>query len=152
MLFDERCYDPIVTRELTESRLTMALCPQFGHLAQAGFEDSASMNAAKKLLSPYHAELTIENVQQCTIDFIFSKMKHIFVADNAVKGSTKFEIGSLKEEYKKKMKEAKKKAKAEKERLEAQRQKLLAQQEEERRLIEEASLVIDYIYILALRK
>lgn len=103
------------------------------------------MNAAKKLLSPYHAELTIENTQQCTIDFIFSKMKHIFVADNAVKGSTKFEIGSLKEEYKKKMKEAKKKAKAEKERLEAQRQKLLAQQEEERRLIEEASLVIDYI-------
>eukprot|EP00484_Ammonia_sp_Unknown_P017155 CAMPEP_0197028038 /NCGR_PEP_ID=MMETSP1384-20130603/7842_1 /TAXON_ID=29189 /ORGANISM="Ammonia sp." /LENGTH=616 /DNA_ID=CAMNT_0042456979 /DNA_START=66 /DNA_END=1916 /DNA_ORIENTATION=- len=94
--------------------------------------------AAQKLLSPYHAELVLENVKQCSIDYLFSKLKHIFVADSASKGTTKFEIGSLKEEYKKKMKEAKKKAQAEKERLEQQRAKLLAQQEEEKRMVEEA--------------
>ena len=96
------------------------------------------MNAAKKLFSPYHAELTLENTKQCSIDFIFSKLGPIFVSDNAVKGQSTFEIGSLKDEYKKKMKEARKKAKAEKERLEKQRQKLLRQQESERILIDEA--------------
>jgi len=56
------------------------------------------MNSAKKLLSPYHAELTLENTKQCSIDFVFHKLGGIFASDDAVKGSTKFEIGSLKEE------------------------------------------------------
>ena len=104
------------------------------------------MNAAKKLFSPYHAELTIENTQECSIDHVFHRLGGIFVSDDAVSSNTKFEIGSLKEEYKKKMKEARKKAKAEKERLERQKQKLLQQQEEERRILEEASLVRFYLY------
>eukprot|EP00483_Globobulimina_turgida_P013508 UN13533 len=84
------------------------------------------MNTAKKLLSPYHAEIVLENAKECSIDYVFHRLNHIFVSDNATKGTSTFEIGSLKEEYKRKMKEARKKAKAEKERLERQRQKLLA--------------------------
>lgn len=97
------------------------------------------MAAAQELLSPYHAMLTLESKSQCNIDYVFTKMANTFVSDNAVKGTSKFEIGSLKEEYKKKMAESKKKTAAEKERLERMRKKLEAQQEEERRILEEES-------------
>eukprot|EP01083_Nonionella_stella_P011713 33255_1 len=93
---------------------------------------------AQKLLSPYHAELTLENAKQCSIDYVFHKVGRLFAADSATKGTTTFEIGSLKEEYKNKMKEARKKARAQKEQLEKQRQRLLAQQENEKKIMEEA--------------
>ena len=95
------------------------------------------MASAQELLSPYHAMLTLENKSQCSIDYVFQKMGNLFASDNAVKGTTEFHIGSLKEQYKNKMAESMKKTAAEKERLERMRKKLEAQQEEERRILEE---------------
>ena len=51
---------------------------------------------AQALLSPFNAKLILENKKECSIDFLFSKLKGLLVEDNIKrKGSAKFEIGNV---------------------------------------------------------
>lgn len=108
------------------------------------------INVAKELLAPYHAEITLLNKNQCTIDYVFHKLGHIFVSDNGGSHNSSYEVGSIKEEYKRRMRAAKKKSKEEKARLEQSKRRLMEEQEAKKKAEEDKSYNITCFCTLSL--
>ena len=50
---------------------------------------------ATEIIGHCHAPLVLTNKQQCSIDYIFSNLRGVFVADSIKGGSGKFDLNSV---------------------------------------------------------